>query len=286
MPLRRRDGRFFGTLCALDPLPAPLSDAHLGLFSLLADLIGFQLEAEELHAERAVALHDAEQTAKLRDRFIGILGHDLRNPLGAITLAAQVLLTRDDIEEATARAVRRIARSAARTEDIVGDLLDFARGRLGGNMPISHAPCDAVAIVRQVIEELEIGYPNRTIELNAPSTIAVKWDAARVAQAMSNLVGNALQHSGADCSVRVSIRAAEPWISIAVHNTGTAIPPDTLRTIFDPFRQGASARDVKEGLGLGLYIAREVVIAHSGTIDVTSSDGVGTTFTVRLPSME
>ena len=86
--------------------------------------------------------------------------------------------------------------------------------------------------------------------------------------------------------MRVSIRAAEPWISIAVHNTGAAIPSDTLRTIFDPFRQGASARDVKEGLGLWLYIAREVVIAHSGTIDVTSSDGVRTTFTVRLPTME
>ncbi len=254
------------------------------MFSLLADLISFQLEAEELHAARARALLDAEETAKLRERFIGILGHDLRNPLNAITMAAQILLTRDDVPEASVGLVRRITRSATRIENMVSDLLDFARGRLGGFMPIDRKACDAVAIVRQVTEELEMAYPGRQLELTTPPLLTVQWDRERVAQMLSNLIANALQHSPPASPVYVTLDGSTPLVALTVRNGGAAIPPETLRLIFDPFRQGAAThRPAGQGLGLGLYIAREIVMAHGGTIDVSTSDE-GTTFTVRMPS--
>lgn len=285
MPLRRRNGEFFGTLCALDPAAATLPADHLGLFGLIAELIAYQLEAEERHDQRGRALQDAEEAVLFRDRFVAILGHDLRNPLGAVQNAAALLLTRDDLPPAHSSIVRRIARSAARMSEIISAVLDTVRGRFGMELPVRPARCDAAAMVRQVVEELALVHAGREIEVDAPSDLPVVWDCPRVAQIVSNLIGNALQYSPGGSVVRVSLGQDSGWVTIAVRNSGPTIRPEDLQRLFEPFRrEGPGGRGHGGGgLGLGLYISRGIASAHGGTIDVASVAGT-TTFTVRLPA--
>jgi signal transduction histidine kinase len=219
------------------------------------------------------------------DRFIGILGHDLRNPLASISFAAAALLQRPDLPEVHARYLRRIASSAERMTGMIADLLDLTRSRLGGGLPIAPKPADMHAICRQAIEEFE------GIRPSCPTTLEIHgngdgvWDRDRVAQALSNLLSNALEYSTPQKPVRVRVRDRGANVIVEVNNQGPTIAPEMMATIFDPFRQGSQSERAgsRRGLGLGLFIARQIAEAHGGSLAVASTPEAGTTFTVSLP---
>ncbi len=285
MPLNRRDGSHFGTLCALDPRPAKLSEENFAIFHLLANLIAFELEADETERLREEQLGESERIGKLREQLIGILGHDLRNPLNTILMAASHLMTKN-LQERDARLASKIASNAERMGRMIGDLLDLTRSRLGDGIPIWRRPMDMIALCRQIIEELEVANPGRTIHFSAEGDGQGDWDPDRAAQVISNLISNALQYSPHTTPVQVSVRDTGPAdagaaVVLEVNNEGPAIPADTMENIFNAFRRATSSKDGNlptSGLGLGLYIVQQIMIAHGGTIEVRSNDVEGTTF--------
>jgi signal transduction histidine kinase len=222
---------------------------------------------------------------EFRDRFTGILGHDLRNPLASISFSAAALLQRRDTSEAHARYLRRIASSADRMATMISDLLDLTRARLGGGLPINPEAADMHAICQQAIDELEGVRPSSAIALDAQGNGEGAWDRGRVAQVLSNLISNALEYSTPQTPVRVAVRDHGDTVVIDVNNQGPTIEPEVMATIFDPFRQGSQSEraSARRGLGLGLFIARQIVEAHGGSLAVSSTPEEGTTFTVRLP---
>ena len=223
---------------------------------------------------------DRMRVEQAREQFIGILGHDLRNPLAAILMAVEVL---DDLPEPHSAVVARVARSAHRIEAMIRDLLDFARGRLAGGIPVAPRPCDLQALCDEVVEEMQQAHPDRAIRFEAAGDLRGEWDADRIEQVISNLVGNAIAHGTG--LVRVTGRDEGDEVVTTVHNQGPAIPAEAISTLFEPYARPAEDADGprSKGLGLGLYIASEIVHAHGGTISVTSRSGEGTTFTIRWP---
>jgi signal transduction histidine kinase len=223
-----------------------------------------------------------------RDQFLGILGHDLRNPLGSIIMGASVLAATDRLDDRSARIASRILHSARRMDRLVGDLLDLTRTRLGAGLPITRGPVDLARVCRQVIAELRGAHPDAQVRFEAIGDLQGRWDADRLAQVVSNVVGNAIQHGQLGRPVTVVARGEPKDAVLEVHNEGPPIPHGALAMIFEPMsRAGASAEDARSrSLGLGLYVAQQVVLAHTGKIDVSSSKSEGTTFTVRLPRDE
>lgn len=237
--------------------------------------------AERAHREALAAL---AREAVVRERFIGILGHDLRSPLGAILASAQ-LQRRAMTDESSpeARLVVVMERSARRMQRMIDDLLDLARSRTDEGMPIVRADTDLTALCRRAVDELAAGEPGRPIELDAEAELRGRWDADRVEQAVGNLLSNALAYGRPGTPVSLSLRGDAAWATLEVRNDGE-IPEGTMAGLFDPFRRGAEAGGsaTRGGLGLGLYIVHSIVVAHGGTVDGTSADGV-TRFTVTLP---
>jgi PAS domain S-box-containing protein len=213
-----------------------------------------------------------------RERFIAILGHDLRTPLAAIASSAD-LLEHAALPAPLARAVERIGRSANRMDAMIQDVLDFARGRFGAGIPIRRAPCDLECIATDEVEEMRHAFPGRDIRLEVSGDLAGICDASRMEQLLSNLIGNALQH-GADPIV-VGARSEGDELVLAVHNQGPPIPDGLQARLFEPFVEGTAS--ASGGLGLGLYIASEIVRAHGGGIAVSSAEGLGTRFEIRIP---
>jgi signal transduction histidine kinase len=211
-----------------------------------------------------------------RDLFAGILGHDLRNPLNAITMAVALLLRSQELAEPQRHTVLRIQSSAARIRQLIDSLLDLTRARFGMGFPIDRAAADMGEISARIVDELRTAYPGRTIELRREGDLGGSWDAGRVAQVLSNLVGNAVQH-GAD-PITVEAKDAGEAVRVSVSNRGVPLSDEQRVSLFEPFRKGGDST----GIGLGLFIAREIVRAHGGTIDVASTDA-GTTFTTRWP---
>jgi signal transduction histidine kinase len=233
--------------------------------------------------ERA-ATEKAREGARFRERFIAILGHDLRNPLQSIKLAAS-LLRRDGTTEPRAQLASRIVASADRMGRMITDLLDVTRARFGGGIPIEPKRADLCAVARQVIDELEITHPNRTVLLDAQGDVCGVWDPDRMAQVMSNLTSNALDYSPSGTPVRVILRGEVAHVLAVVNNRGPTIAPEAMGQLFEPFAQGSQCGRVAQGqgLGLGLFITQQIVHAHGGSIDVASTADEGTTFTVRVP---
>ncbi len=223
-----------------------------------------------------------------KEIFLAILGHDLRTPLGAIATAARFMLDLDELDEPYRTLTDRIAQSASRTVRMVGDLLDFTRGRLGGGIPIVRAETNLGRVVRDVVDEIVAANPGRRVEVDTRGDEVGEWDHARLTQALSNLVGNAVQHGEEGTAIDVDIRGEEDRVAVVIHNRGVAIPPDQLDGIFNPMKERHPSRHAlgsapTGSLGLGLYIAERIVTAHGGTIEVASTDAAGTTFTVNLP---
>jgi PAS domain S-box-containing protein len=223
---------------------------------------------------------DRVRVEQAREQFIGILGHDLRNPLAAILMAVEVLR---EIPEPYAATVARIARSGHRIEAMIRDLLDFARGRLAGGIPIAPRPCDLQTVCSGVVQEVQQAHPGREIRFEAAGDLRGEWDADRVEQVVSNLVANAVTHGTG--LVRLTVRADGEEVVTTVHNEGHPIPAAVLPILFEPFTRPAPETEGarSNGLGLGLYIASEIVHAHGAAISVTSTASQGTTFTIRWP---
>ncbi len=220
-----------------------------------------------------------------KDLFLGVLGHDLRNPLGAIMMATTTMLTQEGLTWQYAKTASRIISSATRMEAMIGDLLDFTRTRLGAGIPIAPAQMDLAELCQQTVDEISAFHPRRLLQLDTGGQLHGRWDRARIAQVLSNLVGNAHQHGALNAPVLIVLRGEPDRVVLTVHNEGTMIAPDDLDDIFDPFRQTLSSRTAPNptgSIGLGLYIARAIVVAHEGTITVESTPS-GTTFKVTLP---
>ncbi|RKH79986.1 PAS domain S-box protein [Corallococcus sp. AB045] len=235
--------------------------------------------------ERKLAEEAARQRAEFEQYLVGIVSHDLRNPLNAIMLGTASLLRREELNERATKAVLRIQASAERAVRMIRDLLDFTQARLGGGLPVQCQDLELGALVRQAVEEARMTAPERDIQLSLPQAgLRGCWDPDRVTQLLINLLGNALKYSPEDTPVAVRLREVPGGVLLEVHNGGAPIASDVLPRIFQPMQRGAPGTDAAtRSVGLGLYIVRTIVHAHGGTIDVTSTREAGTTFTVRLP---
>jgi signal transduction histidine kinase len=283
VPIRSPGGQFFGTLCALDPRPARVNTPEtIGIFKLFADLIGFHLDAQDRLTASEAALLDARQTAELREQFIAILGHDLRNPLASIDAGARMLL-RTQLDPQTIGILGMMQKSVARMAGIITNVLDFARGRLGGGVPVNCSPDaklgDALALV---VAELRMTWPERVIETDLVPDRPVTCDSARIAQLFSNLLANALTHGDPSRPVRAQSKTESDFFELAVTNYGPPIPAEAAGRLFQPFTRASEASG-ENGLGLGLYIASEIARAHGGTLQLDSArDEIR--FVFRMPS--
>lgn len=251
----------------------------------LAEMVRFD-ESIDAALTEAVSRY-TEAVAHARDTLIGVLGHDLRNPLGSITMSAQYLLRTEGLQPAQTKAAFRVLGSAERMRRMVEDLLDYTRTRLGKGLPVRRAPVHLGPVLRQAVEELEALHPGRSLALRCSGELEGSFDGARLAQMLSNLVSNAIQHGDAASPVDIAVDGAHDTLSITVRNQGPPIPPALHAQIFRPLLRNAVPRDphqaASSGLGLGLFIAREIARAHGGQIRLDSSDEAGTSFSVSLP---
>lgn len=284
VPIRRADGSFFGTLCAIDPRPSRVSSAEtIGMFTLFAELISLHLQTQDRLERAEGALTDELARAQLQEQFIAVLGHDLRTPLAAVRTGARFLLEKPDVGGDVRRAGELIDRGATRMAGLIDDVLDFARGRLGGGLDVQPVPTLSLPeTIAHVITELQAAWPGRVIESVLRFDGPVRCDTRRVAQLLANLVGNALTHGDGIGPVRVEAVGRHHGLELSVSNTGKAINEATRRRLFQPFARTEDRAD-RAGLGLGLYIACEIATAHGGSLDVSSTDAE-TRFTFRIPS--
>jgi signal transduction histidine kinase len=282
MPIRLTDGTFFGTLCAIDPEPHLLNTPEtIEMFEMFADLIGFHLSTIDRMRTTEAHLAEERRNSELREQFIAVLGHDLRNPLTGISGGMQ-LLKRMKLDEKGARIVDMIHGSAERMAGLIDNVMDFARGRLGGGISLNRDADEPIEpILRQVIQELLVGAHGREIESYFDITVPVNCDRRRVAQLASNLLGNALNYGSPEKPVLFSAVTRQRWFEVFVANTGDPIPGHVLKSIFEPFHRGELSHG-REGLGLGLYISHEIAAAHGGRLDVVSTPEE-TRFTFRMP---
>jgi len=237
-----------------------------------------QVRLEEVQAELRLQV-------TCREHFEGVLGHDLRNPLSTITFAVAAMIHGDPLTEAQAKAIHRIASSAGLMGRMIESLLDLTRTRGGGEIPIAPLPTDLAVICRQGADEAEMANPSRRVELTLQGDTCGVWDRDRLAQVVSNLLGNALDYSPPGTPVQITARDEEESVVLEVHNDGPPISEDTKDEIFMPFRRGKQETPGARpnGLGLGLFITKLVVEAHGGSIRVESADDLGTKFIVTLP---
>jgi signal transduction histidine kinase len=251
----------------------------------LSDITRFN-EAIDQSLTNAVASY-TQRVDQSRRMFLAILSHDLRNPLSCIRMSAQSASLRSGIDPESSEALSQIETSVQAISRLIQDLLDFASTGLGAHMPLVMAPVNLELLGREVLGELQAAYPNRMLRFDARGDVTCSCDGARLRQAISNLLGNALQHGSSDGVVELSIASEGPDIILSVRNQGPPIAPEILATIFDPLVRDTSTdaqRQRREGsVGLGLYIAHEIVTSHGGTIDVSSSAESGTVFTIRIP---
>lgn len=251
----------------------------------IEDLTRFNEAIDQSLAESVTEFNENVDNAK--EMFLAILGHDLRNPLGAISTSAKFMLEMDELGPSHRVLATQIVDSASRTVTMIGDLLDFTRSRLGGGIPIDRNPTSLETVVCGVVEEITAAHPDSEIQVNAAEEQLGEWDAARISQALTNLIGNAVQHGSPGSIITVDLRGDEQKVELSIHNDGVAISGDRLDGIFNPMKARLAPRIAASGptgsLGLGLYIAERIVNAHGGRIEVESVEDAGTTFTVHLP---
>lgn len=250
------------------------------------DLTRFNEAIDQALAESVTRYNRNLDQAK--EVFLAILGHDLRTPLGAIYTSASFLVESQDLQEPALSLTSRIARSASRTVTMVGDLLDFTRARLGGGIPIVRRPMAIGKLVHEVVDEVCTLNPERKFEVETRREGDGEWDRERLSQALSNLVSNAVQHGDESSAIHVEVVGGDADVRISIQNRGTPIPRDRLDGIFNPMKPRNKIIEPATGgpqgsLGLGLYIAQQIVQAHDGFIEVESNVEHGTTFTVCLP---
>jgi signal transduction histidine kinase len=283
VPIFKKDGSFFGTLCAIDPKPHQLNTPEiLGMFNLFVDLIAFHLQAIEKVSVTESKLKDEQVTAGLREQFIAILGHDLRNPLSAITFSSDLLLELPLDKEASSL-VQIIKKSSGRMARLIKNTLDFARGRLGGGLILNQTNNEPLQqILEDVIAEHQTVRPDVQIIVSFDLKESVFCDGSRIADLLSNFLGNALSHGKPDAPVYVDAKVQKGEFWLTVINAGEKIPPNLIDRLFQPFARGEIKKG-QDGLGLGLFIASEIARAHGGQISVIS-DETETRFTFKMPA--
>ena len=251
-------------------------------FDDLNDITRFNESIDQSLAEAVGSYTNRVEQSRLM--FLAILSHDLRNPLNSTRMAVQVALCTPN---KAPKALSIIERNTETITRLINDLIDFASTGLGSAMPLTRSSVDLEKLGRKVFEECCFAYPDRTLRFYPNGDLTGDWDAARLRQVIANLLSNALQHGATEGTVELLIAAEDSTVVLSVHNEGLPIPPEMLTRIFDPFTRHATlesaGRRVSGSIGLGLYIAREVVVAHGGTIAVASTAQEGTTFTIRLP---
>ncbi|MGE8097564.1 sensor histidine kinase [Pseudomonas fluorescens] len=249
----------------------------------LQDMIRFNEAIDEALAESTAAY--AEQVNRSRDIFLAILGHDLRTPLQAVNMSTEMLLRKAKLDTDAQTYVTSIKTSARHMAAMVSDLLELVRSRLGSSLPIEPAPMDLAATAKAALDEAGAGQPGCNSQLIVEGDTHGIWDRTRLGQLLQNLIGNALQHGADHRPVTLSIIGEKDQVTLAMHNHGEPISAEALPTIFDPLVRSASEElaGPSTSLGLGLFIVKQVVDAHQGTIEVSSSEAEGTTFSVVLP---
>lgn len=248
------------------------------------DLARFD-EAVDLALKRSV-LEFIESLNHSRETFLGILGHDLRNPLSAITAAGQLILEETLGDEERRTLAQRIVHAGGRMRHMISDLLDFARARLGGRMPIVRRDVDLEKTVRDTADEFASSHPERTVHVHTSGELHGSWDDRRIGQAIANLLSNAIQHGAPDSAIDLSAHGDVAEVTLAVHNEGPPISAEQQQRIFEPLataRKHTAKRGDSGHLGLGLFIAKAIAKGHGGSIEVESSAENGTTFTIVLP---
>ena len=282
VPIKLSGGEYFGNLCAIDARPHKVREPKVvAMFELFAQLIALQLESDRQRVRTESLLIDERAAGELREQFIAVLGHDLRNPLAAIAMGATLLQRKAADPAAVVIAAQRIERSIRRMSGLIDDVLDFARGRLGSGIGVELAVTTVLGEnLEGVAAELREAHPGREIRSQIDVDGPVRCDPGRIQQLLSNLLANALAHGAPDTPVRVGARFDGRDVVIEVHNEGEAIPADRLGKVFEPFWRRTAAR---EGLGLGLYICSQIARSHGGGLTAASSVEAGTTFQARLP---
>ncbi|MFC4211036.1 ATP-binding protein [Pedobacter lithocola] len=282
VPIKLKSGFYFGTLCAIDPKPHVINTPEvLGMFNLFAELIAFHLDAIEQVKSSEKKLIEERHVAELRENFIGILGHDLRNPLNAISNSAQ-LLNHLSKEERIQKIISIIQRSSQRMNGLIENMLDFASGRFGEGILLNREENDSLeSILTEVITELEANYPQHTINVNFDLKHPVNCDGKRIAQLFSNLLGNALSYGNVATPIYVNGISNSTEFELSVTNSGKQISTSAIERLFQPFSRG-DVEPNQKGLGLGLFIVSEIAKAHNGKIFVTSNDEQ-TCFTLIIP---
>lgn len=282
MPIFLPGGEFFGTLCAIDPSPHRLNTPEImGMFRLFADLISSHLGALERVANSEQQVTAERQVSQRREQFIGVLGHDLRSPLGAISMGA-VILKESGLNGDQEATVAMMERNVTKIADLVDDIMDLTRGRLGGGISLEHltdAPLEPM--LRQIVEQEQTVRPQPVIECEFAIDQPVSYDRNRMGQLFSNLLSNAMKYGRPGVPVMVRASADQEWFILSVTNGTDPIPQEELDKLFLPFMRGPGAREEK-GLGLGLYIASEIAASHGGKLEAMSGEGE-MCFTFTMP---
>lgn len=244
-----------------------------GYVALIQDIGERKLHEEQLH-----------RRSEFEQQLLGIVSHDLRNPISVMMMSASSLLRGEEVDPKTTKALLRIVANGERAIRLIRDLLDFTQARLGGGIPIKRSDFNFHAHVRQAAQEVQAAHPHREVLIFSEGSGHGSWDPDRVIQIVDNLVSNALCYSPETTPVRVQTRGDAHSVSLDVHNLGTPIPAAMMEGLFEPFKRGKeTSANTTRSIGLGLYIVKQLVIAHGGAIEFSSSDTFGTTFTVRLP---
>jgi signal transduction histidine kinase len=283
VPIFLPRGRYFGNLCALDPRPIKVAGPHiLSMFKRFAALIAAELEHQLQREQEQIALLDARAASELREQFIAILGHDLRNPLQAAYASSDMLqrkLTDPDLLVFASRIKTNVRRMSA----LIDDVLDFARGRLGGGIGVELTEVQNINTgLTTVVQELQDAQPECKILSSIGVDRSVRCDLGRLQQVASNLLANALTHGRPHTPVKFTAHSDDKDLILQVWNAGDPIPQESINKIFEPFWRH-SVSGSRNGLGLGLHICSQIVRAHEGQISVTSTAAHGTLFTARLP---
>jgi sigma-B regulation protein RsbU (phosphoserine phosphatase) len=266
-------GTVTGILVVIRSASSIGADHDEWLLSALADQASVALEKTRL-----------DEFGEFREQLIGIVGHDLRNPLNTILMGAHILLLCEGLGHKETGLVRKIVSNATQATRLIDQLLDLTRSRLGGGIPIDLTRFDLNDVCRQVIDETQLTHPERPLRVDVRGDLTGVWDRDRMYQLLANLVGNAVYHGEPLSPIELRIDGGETEVVIDVANQGEPIPQATLPFIFDAFRKGRTIHPSRtQGLGLGLFIVREIARSHGGAIAVTSSASDGTTFRVRLP---
>ncbi len=283
VPIILPSGEFFGTLCAVGAAPAEVEKQEIiSMFRLFAEMIAQHLESGRKLKATQQALRDERKTAELREMFIAMLGHDLRNPLAAIGSGIR-LMTRTPLNERASTVATMMQQSVGRMSEMISNVMDFTRSRLTDGIEVRQSVAAPLGpVLQHVINELRSTWPGRALIEQIDLAEPVACDHGRISQLLSNLLSNALTYGAPDQPIRITAKGADGWFSLSVSNSGPAIPADILEKIFEPFQRGRRKGN-RHGLGLGLHIAAEIARAHGGELSVESS-AEETRFVFEMPN--